>query len=323
MSNDIFDHPELRDPEWNRVARRAVRGVRWRRLRNPRRPGPPAFWWRHRVKIISVGVLLAILGLGVVAVGSVERGAVPPRASGAPTTTATVPSEIRRVDLAQPFVGTPAAGWSDGESGVVAPTPVAVNGFTAAQVAAATEQIRRVLVAARLDPEVLRGGNLESFVALFAPKARDQIATDSSNRTNLAPEHRLLDVAPKVDGRMTVEPGAEGELVVRTSYVFAYAFAPHDPTVIHDPLDIVSVVRVDADYIYRAHAKFAESSVGLWPGKLESFYYAMSCAALEKGLLAPYYTERGKYAHQEVAFEKEQAFDLATPVFVAVSCPDS
>jgi hypothetical protein len=220
MSNDIFDHPDLHDGRWKRVTRRELRRTALR--------GTPRWWLRYRRRIISVTALVALVGAGTLAINAIPRGAkVPDGAS--PLTTETASRPVKRVDLAQPFAGTPAAGWSDGESGIVMPEAVPTNGFTVAQVTEALNLARKALVTALVDPKVIRGEELDRLAALFAPDAGDVRDPAVTYRTKISPIHQLLPVPPKVNMVVTVGPGNGGELAIHTRYAVAYAFAPEDP----------------------------------------------------------------------------------------------
>ena len=314
MADDIFDHPDLRGPEWDRLAREAAR-----RTRAPKRPRRrSAFWGAHRHKVVAGVAVLGLAVAGGVLLDSVDRGATAP---GAAVPTSTTRVEVRRVDLAQPFAGTPAAGWADGAAGVVEPAAAPVGGFTAEQVSTATGLVHRAVVAAHLDGEVTHGRGLDGYFAMFAPDGREFVRAHDGPRTNLSPEHRLLDVPPKVSGTMTVAAGAPGELVVHTNYAFAYAFTPDDPRTITGPMDLVSVLRVEADYLVRDAAHFAASSTGLWARTWARSLYSINCSAGARGVIAPAFSERSTTAGSPD--DEAAAFDPALPMPTASTCPAS
>ncbi|EWC58696.1 putative membrane protein [Actinokineospora spheciospongiae] len=315
MADDIFDHPDLRGPEWDRLARETAR-----RVRPPKRPRRrSAFWAAHRRKVVAGAAVLGVAVAGSLMLDSVDRGATRP---GLAVPTSTTRVEVRRVDLAQPFAGTPAAGWADGAAGVVVPAATPVGGFTAEQVSAATGLVHRAVVAAHLDGEVTHGRGLDGYLAMFAPKGREYLLASGGLRTNLSPEHRLLDVPPKVTGTMTVAAGALGELTVHTRYAFAYAFAPDDPRTITGPMDLVTVLRVDADYVVRDAAHFSTGFTGLWAQGWNRYAYSINCFAFDRGVLAPAFGERSTAAG--VAEEvRAAAFDPTAPMPTASGCPAS
>lgn len=318
MADDIFDHPDLRGPEWDRLAREAAR-----RTRVPKRPRRRSvFWAAHRRKVVAGVVVLGVAG-GVL-LGAVDRGAVDSSGTGpgggSVVATSATRVEVRRVDLAQPFAGTPAAGWADGAAGIVVPVATPVGGFTAEQVSAATGAVYRAVVAAHLDAEVTHGRGLDGYWAMFAPDGREYVRTDGP-RTNLTPEHRLLDVPVKVSGTMTVAAGEPGELVVHTNYAFAYAFTPDDPVAVTGPMDIVSVLRVEADYVVRDRSQFTATSAGLWLETWTGHGYAVDCSAFARGEIAPAFTERSVTASEVDDDVEAASFDPALPMPTTSNCP--
>ncbi|MEV8439385.1 hypothetical protein AB0425_18575 [Actinosynnema sp. NPDC051121] len=136
------------------------------------------------------------------------------------------------LDREHPFEGTAEAGWADGEAGVVVPAvEESQTAFAPAErLAAAMDQVRQVVVASRLDPRVLRDGDVEPLLGLFAVGQREELRARLASpdggavATRVAAGERLLDVPPKVSGQMLASATGEDEVVVRTSFSFAYAF---------------------------------------------------------------------------------------------------
>jgi hypothetical protein len=293
VSDDIFDHPDLRDPEW---------GVKLKRERRR------SFWRRNRLRF---GIVLGILAMvAAVVVYNTSRDqppaeAMPPAVTdqslattptAAPVTTPTsVQTDVQtggKVDLRQPFAATPAAGWRDGDAGLIMPEIKAVNGFTAAEVTEAVTKAREAFIAARLDRRVIQDGNVDVLANLFAPDARRTVHDEPGFRQRIKPGFRLLDVPPKVNGQLTVEPGKKGELAIRANYVVVYAFDTDKPGELVDEMDILAVVRTDQRYLFRKDPAFALSSWGLWLDRVEGYSYSIACSAAKEGLLAPAYSER-------------------------------
>lgn len=198
-------------------------------------------------------------------------------------------------DVADPFASTPAATWADGAAGIIPPEPKAVGGFSAQRVAEATQRVRDVLVASRLDPRMLVNHDPTGYLDMLAPDARRQLEPLFGGRelevqslvSLIAPGNTLLPVAPKVSGSMSVAPGEAGELIVHTNYVFAYAFEPKGKLRLADAMNTIVVVRADVDYVMRMGNRWAEGSRGLWFGPATGFGYSIGCDAYRKGFLAP------------------------------------
>ncbi|MEU4444452.1 hypothetical protein AB0K14_11765 [Actinosynnema sp. NPDC050801] len=296
----IEDHPDLRDAGWARDAvRRAEREARVRRLRSlPRRP-------RRRFWVGSAIVVAAVL----LAWAVIESGSGAPAGQG-----------VRPVDLDEPFAGTSAAAWADGEAGVVVPGASPVGSYSAEQVEGAYQRVREAVVAARLDRRVVRDHDLEPFFGLFAPDLRESLRVLFDGRndgeaalvvTRVDKGARLAEVEPKVRGEMVAEVGPEGELAVRTDYTFAYAFAPERPDEVRGPLDVVALSRFQVRYSLRTGGPGVE---GLWADASVGSLHSIGCSAAKRGFLAPAFTEP--------SLPPGLDFDLAAPSSPADGCPD-
>jgi hypothetical protein len=249
---------------------------------------------RHRAKLATLGVATAVV-VGVVMFNAV-RGTAEPRTVDVATA---APARVQ-VDFDHPFTGTPAASWPDGETGVEAPTARAIGPFSAQQVTDAFKNVRQAVITSRLDRSVLEQHDVERYLTLLAKDSQKNMRPVFSNdaheahayATRLATGYGLLPAAPKVRGKMWAEQGnRNGELVVHTNYVFAYAFKVDKPDQLADPMDIVAVDRWDVDYSVLT-GKYAPSSLGIWPVRSQGFTYSMGCDALRNGYLAPAYSER-------------------------------
>lgn len=232
------------------------------------------------------------------------------------------------LDPKAPFASTPAADWANGAAGIVPPQPAAVGEFTAQQVAEATQRVRDVLAASRLDPRMLVHHDPATYLSLLAPDARRQLEslfgggqeTEVQSLVSLvAPGNTLLPVEPKVSGSMSVTPGDAGELVVHTNYVFAYAFESGAPVRVVDAMNTIVVVRADVDYVLREGDRWTEGSRGLWFGDATGFGYSIGCDAYKKGFLAPVRTEKS-VPGQPDEVEPRAYFDPTAPLPPAGGC---
>jgi hypothetical protein len=150
---------------------------------------------------------------------------------------------------ADPFAGTAAGNWADGAAGIVAPAARPAGGFSRAQVAAAYETTRKLLITANLDPRTLFGQVPTAFAKLLAPAQRaaflaglDKAGVTKSGDpvstrawvASFAPGTELIGNVVKVHGTMSarsvVRSGAV-VLAVDVNYQFGYAVEPaHDPS---------------------------------------------------------------------------------------------
>ncbi|GAB3875500.1 hypothetical protein GCM10029964_019840 [Kibdelosporangium lantanae] len=241
-----------------------------------------------------VGAAIAVVA-GVVTFAAV-RGTAEPRTVDV---SAAAPAQVH-IDLTRPFAGTPAATWADGDSGITAPAAAAIGPFSRQQVTDAYAKVRQAVITSRLDRAVLEKHDVEQYLKLLAKdsqKSMRPVFADDPHQahayaTRLAKGYTLLPVAPKVSGRMWAEQGTHnGEILVHTNYVFAYAFNTDHPDQLTDPMDVVAVDRWDVDYSVLT-GNYKPSSLGIWPVKSQGFTYSMGCEALREGYLAPAFSEK-------------------------------
>lgn len=232
-------------------------------------------------------------------------------------------------DVTRPFAATPAADWPGGAAAIVPPQPRAVGDFSATEVADATRKVRDLLIASRLDPRMLASHDPSAYLGMLAPDARRQLEPSfgpgrepevQSLVSLMAPGSALLPVEPRVSGSMSLSPGKEdGELVVHTNYVFAYAFQPPEKLRLTDAMNTIVVVRADVDYILRVGGKWKDTSRGLWYDAAYGFGYSIGCDAYRKGFLAPVTTER-IVTRQPDEVEPGTYFDPTAPLPPAGGC---
>ncbi|MCS7476244.1 hypothetical protein ACFFQW_05135 [Umezawaea endophytica] len=278
---------------------------------------------RHGNKVVTGLALLAVVALGVGL-----RATLGPTTEPAP---AASPTAITKVDLTDPFRGTPATYWPDGEAGLVVPPAAAIGTFSAEQVAEAYAKARTAVVAARLDRRVVEGHDVEPLLGLFALDDQEGLRPlfaggrdDEAGlvATRIAPGTALLPVQPKVSGKMTIEAKSAGELVVHTDYVFAYAFSTDDVGKLNGPMDIVAVTRIQYDYIMRSGPTFRAESQGMWSGPSTEHSYSIGCAASREGFLAPSFTEpRSTHVSTLVDGKPDDYFDPSKPMPTINTCP--
>lgn len=245
---------------------------------------------------------LVVLAVGAVVTLLVRSSLLEPVAGDPSQSEATRRAENAGViDLTRPFAATPAADWADGAAGITLPQPKAIGGFSAEQVAQATQLVRDVLVASRIDHKLLVSHDPSTYLGLLAEDARRQLEPSFSDGRELevqslvsliASGSTLLPVEPKVSGTMSVSLGDAGELVIHTNYVFAYAFEPPTQVRLVDAMNTIVVVRADVDYKLLVGDRWRPSSLGLWFDDASGFGYSIGCEAYRKGFLAPVMAER-------------------------------
>lgn len=253
--------------------------------------GPPPERPRQTGLIVLLSVLLITAAVSF-AVYLTPVPAEPPAEAAPPTWS---------LDRNQPYLGTPAHDWAEGENGLELPEPTAIGDFTAKQVGAALSKVKEFLVASRVNHAVLTGDDLEPIYSSLSPNLRDLLRSKLRDdptatpvyATRIAPGFRLLPGGPRIDGTIWAEPGAQkGELLIRTNLVFAYAFDVDEPRKATQPIDAVTAVRMDHEFVYRDGSRWPAGNRGIDSLFGHGFYHFSACAYQLKGLLAPAYGGR-------------------------------
>lgn len=293
---DIAEHPDLRDPDWQRHAVKEA-WVDLRRQRRRARMGKRLAWTGVTLVVVA-GAVFGLVQWGR-STSAHYDGSAPPPAEIRPTAPSVLP-DIARVNLERPFDGTPAETWGESVDDLATPPPGPVGGFSAAQVQNAVDQVKKVIHAARLDRRTIEGRDATAYVNLLAPgaraDARARIADRSDDRlmadVSFAAEgFKLLPANPRITGTITVAPGSEsGRLALHASFVVGYAFDPDGYTPIMSPSYIDVFMRHETHFEMLG-AAFVPSDRGLWPAEREYLIYSMACEASKKGYLAPAYSE--------------------------------
>jgi hypothetical protein len=157
---------------------------------------------------------------------------------------------------ADPFAGSPADGYADGQAGIVVPAAHALGSYPAAEVQAAYAETRKLLIAANLDPQTLHGGSPDALASLLTAQQRtifvsglDKIGADKqgyplSTRewvTSFAPRStQFVGSTIKVHGTMSAsiaQDGGRDVLRVHADYLFVYAVEPS-----YEPADWMRIV---------------------------------------------------------------------------------
>ncbi|MET9811463.1 hypothetical protein [Streptomyces sp. NPDC006355] len=168
--------------------------------------------------------------------GGSQAEASPLPAETAAPTAPPAASDPDTPTLDEPFAGSPALRWADGEAGIVLPPAKAVGAVPAERVEQALKLTKKLLVGANLDPRTVRGGRPEAALAVLDPKQPellDELGTAlRSPSRNHDPvtlfsrfdpdEVRPVGDVIKTRGRMTFGKGTHGGVAVRADYTFVY-----------------------------------------------------------------------------------------------------
>ncbi|MFI8518993.1 hypothetical protein ACIGEZ_14370 [Streptomyces sp. NPDC085481] len=207
-----------------------------------------------------------------------------------------------RPTLKEPFNGSPAVRWADGAAGIELPEAKATGWMSKAEVAAALKRSREFLVAANLDPAVLRGARPTAALKMIDPK---QPGLEGVERSLAKPsekddpkqlfsrfdpaEVRQVGTAVKTRGRMTVEKGEKaGEVLIRTDYTFVYPVVKSRP----GSTEVArTIVRREVDFLLLDPDRYRMTR-----GKLWLFHWNYSagntpCEGPEDGFYHPEFQE--------------------------------
>lgn len=190
-----------------------------------------------------------------------------------------------------PFEGTLAADFPEGEAGIVLPQASAVTGFTEQQVADALEKVRQGLIAARLDQRMLVDHDSSVLLNLLAPDAQDALKDDFAQGTffsfasQIAPGYSLTEDKVRVKGTVEFKANTIDDirvLEVITKFVWVYAFTGE----LKRPGDHLVVVRDEVHWVFPVDADVEKSSRGMWINEATGYASNIDCDLLDQGLLA-------------------------------------
>jgi hypothetical protein len=204
-----------------------------------------------------------------------------------------------------------------------------VDGYQASQVADVLARVKRVLVAAHLDPLMLVDHDPARYLPLLAPNSRTQhraTITGSSHPdeggeiTLIQPGFHLLPLPVKVSGSMSVSLDDNGLLVVHTNYVFAFPFAPTDGIRITHPWQIDAIQHVSEDFTFHTGTGYRVSDRGLWITGSRSYYESIACGPSKHGYMAPAYSEPGADGRAPGG-DPNAYYNPSHPLDIMATCP--
>ena len=236
-----------------------------------------------RVLVVLLAVAVVLVGGGVFAVVRVDPSlfhqAAAHKTSSAESAQSAQPSAQQVVPkaslgLAQspltangppadPFAGSPADGWADGAAGITIPAAKAHGPYTAAQVRAAYDTTRKILIAENLDSPTLRGGAPTAFADLLTKQERTLFLTGLTTRalnkngteqntrtwvTSFAPgTTQFVTTVVKVRGTMSARTADDsGTVVLRITFDYLFSYAVEPPGV---PADWMRIVQQRYGYV--------------------------------------------------------------------------
>ncbi|EFL34339.1 conserved hypothetical protein [Streptomyces viridochromogenes DSM 40736] len=138
--------------------------------------------------------------------------------------------------LDEPFAGSPALRWADGEAGIVLPEAKAVGAVSKGRVEQALKLAKKLLVSANLDLATVRGERPEAALSVLDPQQPGTVDDLDTALRSPSREHdpltlfsrfdpdrvRLVGDVIKTRGRMTLGKGSHGGVAVHADYTFVY-----------------------------------------------------------------------------------------------------
>jgi hypothetical protein len=138
--------------------------------------------------------------------------------------------------LDEPFAGSPALRWADGEAGIVLPEAKAVGPVSKDRVEQALKLTKKLLAAANLDPRTVRGERPEAALSLLDPKQPGLLDDLDTALRSPSGKHDPVTMFSRFDpdeirpagdviktrGRMTFEKGTQAGVAVHADYTFVY-----------------------------------------------------------------------------------------------------
>ncbi|WP_165485686.1 hypothetical protein [Protofrankia symbiont of Coriaria ruscifolia] len=227
------------------------------------------------------------------------------------------PSSQARPASGDPFVDTQVASFASGADGLVLPAAADTGSFTAAEVEAALQQMKKFMATAYLDPRVF-GGDLGPVYAVVNDGMRrsfQEMAGDPSRQKELlsfaarfAPGVTLVLPDVHVKGTITYALGEQpGTLKIATNHVYVYPLCRHS-------FQALFTVHRDLEFTFHRAGTVRTAEEGIYySGGKGILYWDFDCEAMKKGLLAPG-EPPGFTAPEPGEPEYSERFDPTTPI---------
>ena len=316
-----FGPARVKEPSAAERAGQLARKTGWRNARRarklrkpvtkPPRGSQPSRHGRIWSLVVAVVVLACTAGATVAIITlakhppKVAAGKAPvngPGPSSHPTTGAASNAFLPSPTLVAPFLGTPAQSYANGNAGIVIPPVHAVGAYSAAHVEAAYQTTKRLLIAANLNPQALRGGSTSAFAGMLVAQQRaifvDGLGKpgfnpDGSQRstrtwvTSFAPgSTQFVGSVIKVHGAMRARTAANGNstvLRIHADYLFVYP--------VEQPGQPLTLTRIVVRYVVNYDFATYDDPGGPlepWLRTVERFDAGAQCR-VDDGFVHPYF----------------------------------
>jgi hypothetical protein len=264
--------------------RQEIEALHWRGRRRARRPMP-----QGKSLLLTGVVVLVLVSAGLLAVMSLWDSMRGGGADGSGKPAASSPPG--RQDSKDPFAGTPAEKYAEGDSGVQLPVAAAIGPWTAPQVQDVLVRAKQTLVAARLDPAMVEQSDPAAYLATISEGARGTVSKSLQSADALGYVSRLatgyqLSAPIRVKGTMTVTLGPKKELVIGADYVWIYPLVGSVPAETGGPGSSLVVLHTVETYQWFSPKGIAQKDTGLRPGAGQIAKLNLDCTQARTGLLA-------------------------------------
>ncbi|WP_240118071.1 hypothetical protein [Streptomyces sp. MUM 2J] len=326
---------------------------RWWRRRPPEpQPWTPPGWrtgpaWQEmngtrarRRRAVSVVAVLAAVAVAVVAVRpslvtdhvpgfDTASGASPsplPPETARPSASPAGADSFKIPNRAHPFRGSPALNWADGADAVVLPPAKATAGLSKDDVARALRRVKTFLVAAELDPDVLRGAQPDKALSLLDPKDPSRLSelrrylrdparhSDPLSVFSRFDPHEVVPAGDvvKVRGRMTFADAGQGQLRVRADYSFVYPLVKAGADGGDDDVVARTVVRRVLTFSVADPHRWQVTPGKLWLEDWDAEFYNDECG-VDDGYLHPAFPY-GRPSGTQPSGEPVNPYDRSQPL---------
>ncbi|MEU8138071.1 hypothetical protein [Streptodolium elevatio] len=267
-----------------------------------------------------------------------------PSVSGIASAAAPLPPTLQPVDpdrptRENPFAGSPALNYADGAAGIVLPEAKQVKGYSTAQVQAALEATRDLLIAANLDPAALRGETPAAFRALVDPQQGELLDELEAAYARFTKENdplltiarfdpretELVGSVVKVSGIMAYALDDEGMLTVTADYSFVYPVAKVGQA--DREVTRTLVRRALETKVYKGPSYEPSTEGKVWISSRNSDFANSSCD-VDDGFLHPYFASDPEQKTKPSGapfdpYDRSQPLETAAPSPDATTAPDS
>jgi hypothetical protein len=217
-----------------------------------------------------------------------------------------------------PFEGTPVEAFPQGEAGIIVPAATDVPGFAKDDVAKALADVKKAMVAGRLDTKMLTGHDITVFMKLFAPSMQEDLQTYFDKKefmpfaTQIAPNFKLTSDPVRVKGEMefrgTTVDGLR-VIEVTTNYVWVYAFTG----ALDEPGDHLVSIHDKITWLFPHPEDVIDEAIGMNMGEWEAFASNMDCDLFDQSLIGlgkPRYVVGGGQENPNDAFDPNGSLNV-------------